>query len=68
MTQAQNPKHDDDAEQRSDEPEWVKTMHAHFVATGEYRAVDLQRVLGDPRKGIGIKLTDDLGLAGSAKK
>lgn len=33
-------------------PMWVKEMHAYFAKTGRYRPTDLERVLGDPRKGF----------------
>jgi len=34
------------------EPEWVVAMHTHYQKTGVYRAKDLDRVLGDPRKQV----------------
>lgn len=33
-------------------PEWVINMHEHYRQTGSYRAGDLDRVLGDPRKQV----------------
>jgi hypothetical protein len=43
----QNPKA---AVAKSSEPaKWVVEMHGHFQQSGSYRAVDLKRVLGDPR-------------------
>ena len=33
----------------SNEPEWIKRMHAHFARTGQYRSEDIKRVLGDQR-------------------
>ena len=38
--------------QPSTSPQWVRDMHEHVDKTGEYRARDLERVLGDPRKSV----------------
>jgi hypothetical protein len=45
--------------------EWVRDMQEHFSKTGSYRAEDLQRVLGDPRKGVGAE--SSLPLLSAAK-
>jgi hypothetical protein len=44
-------------------PEWVKAMHAHYNQTGTYRAVDIQRVLGDPRKSVEGPVSVELAAA-----
>lgn len=36
---------------------WVQEMHAHRERTGEYRARDVQRVLGDPRTAVIVTAT-----------
>jgi hypothetical protein len=46
-------------------PEWVRAMHAHFNLTGTYRASDIQRVLGDPRKSVEGPVTAELAAAAS---
>jgi hypothetical protein len=38
--------------ERMRESEWVTSMHEHYQYTGAYRAGDLDRVLGDPRKQV----------------
>jgi hypothetical protein len=35
-----------------DEPQWVKDMRIHHARTGNYRASDVSRVLGDPRVSV----------------
>lgn len=35
-------------------PEWVRQMIDHYRRTGGYRAKDLQRLLGDPTKGVEV--------------
>jgi hypothetical protein len=42
------------------ESDWVKRMHAHFKATGQYRPEDLQRVLGDPRRAVSVEATEEI--------
>jgi hypothetical protein len=37
---------------RLPEPEWVREMKEHYAKTGTYRAEDVRRVLGDPRRGV----------------
>jgi hypothetical protein len=46
--------------QRSDnrDPNWVAKMHTHYQQTGVYRAEDLNRVLGDPRKQVSGETSD----------
>ena len=34
------------------EPRWVREMKEHYEKTGTYRPRDLQRLLGDPSKGV----------------
>lgn len=43
--------------------EWVTQMHDHFGKTGTYRGEDLQRVLGDPRKSVGVPASNELASA-----
>jgi hypothetical protein len=38
---------------KSNEPEWVRQMHAHFARTGQYRPEDVRRILGDQRTQVG---------------
>ena len=45
------------------EPEWVTSMHEHYRRTGVFRAEDLDRVLGDPRKQVSGEAPTDLALA-----
>ena len=40
------------------DPQWVRDMHRHVDKTGEYRARDLERLLGDPRKSVAMPCTD----------
>jgi hypothetical protein len=54
-------------EARSEPPQWVSDMHAHFAKTGQYRPEDIQRVLGDPRSQVGPRDTTDW-LALAARK
>ena len=35
-------------------PKWILEMHNHYRATGVYRALDLRRILGDPRDVVQI--------------
>ncbi len=42
---------------------WVKEMQLHHQRTGEYRARDLERVLGDPRKSVEVKTSADFSFA-----
>jgi hypothetical protein len=48
-------------------PEWVKAMHAHFSQTGTYRAADIQRVLGDPRKSVDGPVSVELAAAATRR-
>jgi len=34
------------------EADWIREMRQHFNETGEYRAEDLNRLLGDPTRGV----------------
>ena len=34
------------------EASWIRDMRAHYAKTGTYRARDLRRLLGDPRKRV----------------
>ena len=43
--------------------QWVRDMHAHVDRTGHYRARDLERVLGDPRKSVAISSTGGFAAA-----
>lgn len=36
----------------------VKRMQEHFVSTGEFRAEDVVKVLGDPLKGVTLHLPE----------
>jgi hypothetical protein len=49
-------------------PEWVKSMHAYYNATGTYRAVDVQRVLGDPRKSVEGPVSQELAAAARLRR
>jgi hypothetical protein len=49
-------------------PEWVKAMHAHYNETGTYRAVDIQRVLGDPRKSVEGPVSGELAAASRTRR
>jgi hypothetical protein len=48
------------AETAAQEPEWVINMHEHYRQTGSYRARDLDRVLGDPRKQVSGNVPTEL--------
>ena len=48
---------------QDERPQWVKAMHAHFQETGTYRASDIQRVLGDPRKSVEGPISENLAAA-----
>lgn len=43
-------------EQQPSEPSWVKEMHEHFLKTGSFRPEHLERVLGDPRHGVEVRI------------
>lgn len=49
------------------EPGWVNEMHAHFHKTGYYRPQDLERVLGDPRRGMEVKVADFFPASAASK-
>ena len=36
----------------ADVPTWSREMSDHYRHTGEYRAEDVRRVLGDPAEGV----------------
>jgi len=40
-----------------------KKIVEHFSRTGTYRAEDVQRVLGDPRQGVGLGAVDSSALS-----
>jgi hypothetical protein len=42
------------------EPKWVTSMHDHYQRTGLFRAADLDRVLGDPRKQVSGETLPDV--------
>jgi len=44
------------AEEMAKQPpsDWVLAMHEHFERTGSYRPEDLNRLLGDPNKGVSM--------------
>lgn len=42
---------------------WVALMRHHFHCTGAYRAEDLQRLLGDQRKSVGMTASSDVQIA-----
>ncbi len=48
-------------------PEWVRAMHAHHNETGTYRAADIQRVLGDPRKSVEGPVSSELVAASRSR-
>ena len=35
-------------------PQWLEEMLRHFEETGEYRASDVRRLLGDPARAVDI--------------
>ena len=41
-------------------PLWVREMHEYFRRTGFYRPEDLQRVLGDPRESVQVRVETGL--------
>jgi hypothetical protein len=45
------------------EPQWVTSMHVHYQRTGLYRAGDLDRVLGDPRKQVSGENSSEFAVA-----
>jgi nicotinamidase-related amidase len=49
--------------QRRNDPEWVASMHDHYQRTGAFRAQDLDRVLGDPRKEVSGESQTELACA-----
>lgn len=49
-------------------PEWIRAMHAHYNETGTYRAVDVQRVLGDPRKSVEGPVSSELAAASRSRR
>lgn len=53
---------------QSQTPKWVKDMHAHYNETGSYRAEDVQRVLGDPRKSVGAPTSEQLAAASRIRR
>ena len=42
------------------EPEWVRKMKQHYAKTGTFRAEDLRRLLGDPKRGVEVGSRDSL--------
>ena len=42
------------------EPEWVRKMKQHYAKTGTFRAEDLRRLLGDPKRGFEVSSSDSL--------
>lgn len=49
-------------------PAWVRAMHAYFGETGTYRAADVQRVLGDPRKAVEGPVSSELATASRSRR
>ena len=47
-------------EQAVGTPEWVMRMRAHFQQTGFYRADDVRRLLGDPRRHVDLASNPDI--------
>jgi hypothetical protein len=47
--------------------EWARDMNQHYARTGEYRAQDLTRVLGDPRDCVEISASNSSGSSCIAK-
>ena len=52
---------------RADSP-LSRQMQMQFAQTGTYRAIDVRRVLGDPRQAVEIKTVSDLELASRATR
>jgi hypothetical protein len=48
---------------RDERTGWLREMQAHFSRTGFYRAEDLNRVLGDPRRGVSMPVASDQAAA-----
>ena len=46
---------------------WVAEMHKYFREHGAYRSEDMQRVLGDPRKSVGIPTSTSLLSTGAIR-
>lgn len=42
---------------------WVKAMQDHFHRTGNFRAEDVRRVLGDPRQHVEVRADSDMQMA-----
>jgi len=47
--------------------DWVKDMHEYRARTGVFRPEDIQRLLGDPRKGVGIPVESELAAAANPR-
>jgi len=47
-------------------PEWLREMEEHFAENGEVRAEDLDRIIGDPSRGVAMAQEPDVaaGLRG----
>jgi hypothetical protein len=42
---------------------WLREMQSHFSRTGFYRPEDLNRVLGDPRQGVSMPVSNNQAAA-----
>jgi hypothetical protein len=40
-------------------PEWLREMEEHFAENGEVRAEDLDRIIGDPSRGVAMTQEPD---------
>ena len=47
---------------------WLREMYDHRGRTGIYRPEDLQRVLGDPRKAVGLPVLNELAAASGSNR
>jgi hypothetical protein len=53
---------------QAEQPEWVRKMIEHYWQTGTYRPEDLQRLLGDPNKGVEVRPNMSLASFFQSKK
>lgn len=53
---------------QAEPPEWVRKMIEYYWQTGTYRPEDLQRLLGDPTKGVEVGPNVSLASLFQAKK
>jgi hypothetical protein len=53
---------------RDERSGWLKEMQTHFRQTGFYRPEDLDRVLGDQRRGVSMPIASHQALAAKIQK